>query len=256
MLTKLWLYTNYDCNLRCSYCVAESHPRAARRALPLDMACRAVDEGLPLGIDHFYFTGGEPFLLDDIYAMLAYASARAETTVLTNATILRGIRLERLSEINHPNLVTQVSLDGARPEHHDPYRGAGAWQKTVDGIRLLLDAGLRVRLATTETPANAAHLPALADFRRSLGIADDDHVVRPLARRGFATEGIEVEPASLVPEVTLSVDGVFWHPLASPGSVDMLVTRDHFPLAAAIRCIEEQHAAFVNARAEKPRTVT
>ena len=26
VLSKLWIYTNYDCNLRCTYCVAESHP--------------------------------------------------------------------------------------------------------------------------------------------------------------------------------------------------------------------------------------
>ena len=25
-LWKLWIYTNYDCNLRCSYCVAKSSP--------------------------------------------------------------------------------------------------------------------------------------------------------------------------------------------------------------------------------------
>ena len=27
---KLWIYTNYDCNLRCSYCVAKSSPNAPR----------------------------------------------------------------------------------------------------------------------------------------------------------------------------------------------------------------------------------
>jgi len=32
---KLWLYTNFDCNLRCAYCVSESSPRAPRRALGL-----------------------------------------------------------------------------------------------------------------------------------------------------------------------------------------------------------------------------
>lgn len=256
MLTKLWLYTNYDCNLRCAYCVAESHPRAPRRALPLPTAARLIDEALPLGFTHLYFTGGEPFLLDDIYAMLAYASARAETTVLTNAIPLRGIRLKRLAALNNPNLVVQVSLDGATPAQHDPYRGAGSWQQTVAGIHRLLDAGLHVRLATTETPANAAHLAELAAFRRSLGIPDEDYVVRPLARRGFSAEGIDVEPATLVPELTATVDGIYWHPLASPGSRDMLVTRAHFPLAEAVRCIEEQHAAFIRSREEKPRTVT
>jgi MoaA/NifB/PqqE/SkfB family radical SAM enzyme len=256
MLNKLWLYTNYDCNLRCAYCVAESHPRAPRRGLPLATVIRLIDEALPLGFDRFCFTGGEPFLLDDIYAMLAYAAARAETTVLTNAIPLRGIRLERLAALNSPRLTVQVSLDGAAPAHHDPYRGPGTWQQTVDGIRRLLDAGLRVRLATTETPANTAHLAELAAYRRSLGIPDDDHVIRPLARRGYAVEGIDVEPATLVPEVTATVDGIYWHPLASPTSRDMLVTPHHFPLAEAVRCIEEQHAAYINQRAAKPRTVT
>jgi sulfatase maturation enzyme AslB (radical SAM superfamily) len=30
---KLWIYTNYDCHLRCSYCLAESSPEAERRAM-------------------------------------------------------------------------------------------------------------------------------------------------------------------------------------------------------------------------------
>ena len=58
-------------------------------------------------------------------------------------------------------------------------------------------AGFRVRLGTTETPANAAHLDELRHFRRGMGIADADHIVRPLARRGFATEGAEVSVATL-----------------------------------------------------------
>jgi hypothetical protein len=29
---KLWLYTNYDCNLTCTYCVARSGPGADVRA--------------------------------------------------------------------------------------------------------------------------------------------------------------------------------------------------------------------------------
>jgi MoaA/NifB/PqqE/SkfB family radical SAM enzyme len=47
---KLWLYTNFDCNLRCSYCVAESTPTARRRALGLANAQRLVDEAVVLGV--------------------------------------------------------------------------------------------------------------------------------------------------------------------------------------------------------------
>src|SRR5258706_6710135 len=85
---KLWIYTNYDCNLRCSYCVAKSSPNAARRGLGLANVKRLVDEAVALGVVHIFFTGGEPFLLNDLYDMLAYSSARVTTSVLTNAMLL------------------------------------------------------------------------------------------------------------------------------------------------------------------------
>ena len=237
---KLWLYTNFDCNLRCAYCVAESSPSAPRRALGLPVIRRIVVEAVALGFGDIYFTGAEPFLLDDIYDMLAYAAPRLRTTVLTNGMLLKGVRLERLCAVAHPNLTVQVSLDGGRAEFHDAWRGAGTWIKTVKGIRALQNAGFRVRLGTTGTPANAAHLDELREVRRGLGIGDADHFVRPLARRGFATEGAEVSVETLVPEMTVTADGVFWHPLASPSSSDMRVARDIFPLSAAVARIVDQ----------------
>jgi len=239
-LTKLWIYTNYDCNLSCTYCVAESGPRAPRRALDLETVQRLVDEAIALNFSHLYLTGGEPFLLDEIYEMLAYASAWAHTTVLTNGLLFNASRLDRLAAIANGNLVVQVSLDGARPEHHDAYRGVGTWARTVAGIQRLQEHGLRLRLSTTETPANTGHLEELHAFRRSLGIPEDDHVIRPLARRGFAQEGLEMGVECLLPEVTVSAGGVFWHPLASPSSTDMQVSRQIFPLAAAVESIHQQ----------------
>ena len=153
---KLWIYTNYDCNIKCSYCVAKSSPNASRRALGLANVKQLVDEALALGFEHIFFTGGEPFLLNNIYDMLAYSSSRIKTTVLTNAMILRGARLEKLCAVANENLITQVSLDGGCPEDHDAYRGAGAWAKTVEGIKLLQAKNFRVRIGTTETPTNSA----------------------------------------------------------------------------------------------------
>lgn len=251
---RLWIYTNFDCNLSCTYCVAESSPRAPRRALSLEDVQRLLDEADALGFRHVFFTGGEPILLNEIYDMLAYASARFETTVLTNATLLRGNRLERLVAIANDNVVVQVSLDGAQPEQHDAYRGPGTWTQTVEGIRRLQDRGLRVRLSTTETPANTGHLEELHAFRRSLGIPEGDHIIRPLARRGFAQEGLEVEVESLRPEITVTTDGVYWHPLASPSSTDMLVSRQIFPLAAAVECIQHQLDGILRSESEQPES--
>jgi MoaA/NifB/PqqE/SkfB family radical SAM enzyme len=242
MLWKLWVYTNYDCNLKCSYCVAKSGPTAPRRALGLEKVQRLVDEAVSLGFGDVFFTGGEPFILEDIYDMLAYSASRVKTTVLTNAMLLRGTRLEKLvataRTVPSENLIVQVSLDGGRPEDHDAYRGSGSWEKTVEGIHLLQERGFRVRIGTTETPVNSAHLDKICELHRSLGIPDEDHFIRPLAKRGYSREGLELGMHNLIPEITVNLDGIYWHPLAT--DTDMLVNRELFPLSAAVEKIQGQ----------------
>jgi MoaA/NifB/PqqE/SkfB family radical SAM enzyme len=244
---KLWIYTNYDCNLRCSYCVAKSGPNTPRRAIGLANAKRLVDEAVDLGFEQIYFTGGEPFLLNDIYDMLAYSSSRLKTSVLTNAMLFKQrlpgtemTRLDKLCTIANDNLIVQVSLDGGRAADHDAYRGAGSWAKTVEGIELLQERGFRVRLSTTETPANTPHLEQICHFHRSLGIPDEDHFIRPLARRGYSKEGLELGMGNLLPELTVNLDGVFWHPLST--DADMQVSKKLFPLRTAYERVKAQLA--------------
>ena len=252
---KLWIYTNYDCNLSCSYCVAKSSPSAPRRAIALDVVRGLIDEAVEAGFASVYFTGGEPLILDDIFAMLSYASQRLPTTLLTNAMLIKGKRLERLRAIANDQLVIQVSLDGGRAEHHDAYRGKGTWLRTVEGIQTLQDNGFRVRLSTTETSANAAHLDEICSFHRSIGISEEDHFIRPLARRGFSTEGMEVGFDNLSPEITVDADGFYWHPLTTAGK-EMLVSSKATPLLAVVERVREQLAAHDRGDAMPLKTFT
>jgi MoaA/NifB/PqqE/SkfB family radical SAM enzyme len=215
---------------------------------------RLVDETVELGFDEIFFTGGEPFILKDIYDMLAYSSARVKTNVLTNATLLKRKRLDKLLATANDNLVIQVSLDGSVPEHNDAYRGKGSWLKTVEGLKTLLKHGFRVRLSTTETPANSAHLDKLCHFHRSLGISEEDHFIRPMAKRGYAKEGLELNKSNLVPEVTVNLDGVFWHPLST--DVDMQISKKIFPLKASVELIQQHLEAIGNDGAEPLITFT
>jgi MoaA/NifB/PqqE/SkfB family radical SAM enzyme len=258
---KLWIYTNYDCNLHCSYCVAKSSPNAPRRAIGLANAQKLVDEALELGFKHIFFTGGEPFLLHDIFDMLAYSSARVKTSVLTNAMLLGQrvprttmTRLDRLCSIANDNLIVQVSLDGGCAEDHDAYRGAGTWAKTVAGIKLLQERGFRVRLSTTETPANTDNLDLICEFHRSLGIPDEDHFIRPLAKGGYSKEGLELGMDNLVPELTVNLYGVFWHPLST--DADMQVSKKPFPLRTAYERVQQQLAEMARTGSMPSMTFT
>src|SRR5215472_13309746 len=90
--SRLWLYTNFDCNLQCDYCCVRSSPKAPRRALGLDRVRRIAREAAALGVSEIFVTGGEPFLLKDIGDILAACAAAAPTTVLTNGMLFAGRR--------------------------------------------------------------------------------------------------------------------------------------------------------------------
>jgi MoaA/NifB/PqqE/SkfB family radical SAM enzyme len=230
---RLWIYTNYDCNLSCSYCLVSSNPWAERRGIGLARVRRLLDEARWLGVREVFFTGGEPFILPEIYDMIAASTPWFTTTVLSNAMIIRKQRLEKLRAVNHPNLRLQVSLDDSEPGVHDLYRGRGAWQRTIEGIRLLQESQVQVRIATTVTPECEPRLPAVRAFVRDvLGVPEAEHIVRPLLKRGFAESGMEVGKSNLVPEITVDANGVYWHPVGT--DADLLVSPELFPLRASI----------------------
>src|SRR5919106_5997940 len=63
--SRLWLYSNFNCNLACDYCCAESSPHAAARQLPVGLVGTAVSEFVADGGTEVLITGGEPFLHPD-----------------------------------------------------------------------------------------------------------------------------------------------------------------------------------------------
>src|SRR6516225_3481156 len=68
--SRLWLYTNFHCNLSCDYCCVRSSPTAPRRELGLERVERIAREAGELGVKEIFVTGGEPFLLEDIGEIL------------------------------------------------------------------------------------------------------------------------------------------------------------------------------------------
>lgn len=231
--TRLWLYTNFDCNLACDYCCVRSSPQTARRALGADRVRRLATEAVEAGVSELILTGGEPFLLPDLDDLVASCTAALPTILLTNAMLFRGRRLAVLRRMDRDRLTLQVSLDSATPDLHDQHRGTRSWERAVAGIRTAQAEGFRVRVAATLEPDRMVELEPFRHFLDDLGIAREDQVIRALAHRGVADSGLELTVESLVPEVTITADGVYWHPVGADHE-DQLVTRDVFPLRDAI----------------------
>jgi pyruvate-formate lyase-activating enzyme len=232
--SRLWLYTNFDCNLRCDYCCVRSSPAAPRRALGLERVRRIAVEAAALGVDEIFVTGGEPFLLKDIGEILAACAAAAPTTVLTNGMLLAGRRLDGVRSLPRERVTLQISLDSPTPERHDRHRGAGTWARAWKGIERARAQGFRVRLAATvSTDAEAEEFRRFLDARQ---IAERDRVIRRVALRGFAEQGLALARADLVPEITITAEGVYWHPVGAEDA-DLFLTPDIFPLADAFAAV-------------------
>jgi pyruvate-formate lyase-activating enzyme len=239
--TRLWIYTNFDCNLSCDYCCVLSSPRADRRALGLDRVKQLAAEAVAAGVSELILTGGEPFLLPDLDRLLAACTDALPTTLLTNGMLFRGRRLEMLKAMDPDRLTLQISLDSATSELHDQHRGKGSWQRAVDGIRTAQACGFTVKVAAT-LPAEQAHAAeALRAFLDSIGVERRHQVIRAVAHQGAAQEGLELTVESLIPEVTITAEGVYWHPVAGCDP-DQFVTPDIFPLATAIALVRERYA--------------
>jgi len=243
--SRLWLYTNFDCNLHCDYCCVRSSPTAPRRELGLGRVKQIACEAAGLGVKEIFVTGGEPFLLEDIGEILNACASAAPTTVLTNGMLFTGRRAETLRTLPRDRVFLQISLDSATPDLHDLHRGPGTWGRTQEGIQRARELGFRVRLAATVSSDDEA-----AEFRQFLdeeGVGEEDRVIRRIALRGAASEGIAVSRADLVPEVTITAEGVYWHPVGAEDN-DLLVTCEIFPLLKSFAAVrrafdqEQQHS--------------
>ena len=230
VLDRLWMYTNFDCNLACSYCCVRSSPKAPRRRLPRDTITALASEARELGVGEIFLTGGEPFILDDL-DLIAEACARAlPTTILTNAMLFRGKRLEMLERMPRDRLTLQVSLDSGDDRLHDAQRGAGSWKLATEGIATALERGFRVRVAATVD--DASELEPLHRLLDALGIGRGERIVRAIVQRGAATSGASLARGELRPELTVTASGVFYHPVGADDA-DFFVATNPLPLAGA-----------------------
>lgn len=243
---RLWLYTNFNCNLSCDYCCVGSGPKVEKRELGVERIDSLVREAADWGVREVYLTGGEPFLLPNIGEIVKNCVAIMPTTLLTNGMLFRGHGLTQLKSMPREGFALQISIDSAADEIHDSHRGKGSWARAIAGIQVAMAEGFRVRVAATIASTQDLQLDVLHDFFDGLGIPREDQIIRPVAAQGVADDGVLFTRESVVPEVTVTAEGVYWHPVAATDD-QALVTTQIEPLAPALneitRLFNKQWAA-------------
>lgn len=128
------------CNLRCIMC---SHWRLRPHVtMPLEDAKRYIDQIAEWGVPLIDLSGGEPFMHQQIYEIIDYASKKGlDINITTNAMLLTRKAIERIMGSRVTRL--QISLDAPDEETHDRIRGRkGSFRKVMAAVRMLNKARL------------------------------------------------------------------------------------------------------------------
>ena len=160
------------CNLSCKMCYIHmtgeeqvSRGRELTTEEWLSVGRQAVDAGMV----YLLLTGGEPMLRKDFVTIYSeMVRMGVVVSVNTNGTLITPEILECFKK--HPPETVNVTLYGASPETYAGLCGVrGGYEKAFEGVRSLVDAGVRVIINTTFTACNAKDMEALVAFAQEVG---------------------------------------------------------------------------------------
>lgn len=147
------------CNLDCIHC---RRLDVARRMAPDDLSMKEsfqlIDGIAELGRPILILSGGEPLIRPDIFAIARYGVDQGlKVCLATNGTLVSRKIAERIRDAGVTHC--SVSLDGAKADTHDRFRGQPrAFERAIKGINKLRESGLQVQINTTVTRHNVAEM--------------------------------------------------------------------------------------------------
>jgi MoaA/NifB/PqqE/SkfB family radical SAM enzyme/dephospho-CoA kinase len=185
----IWEVTN-ECNYGCKYCIFASTGRKPEGELSTPEIFSALNQLKNEGFTHIKFTGGEPFLREDMIDILKEADRLGfQFDISTNASKLSEKIVNEFSKLNSEYI--HVSLDGHDLPSHESVRGKKSFNPTVNGLKLLCLKGIKIRIGCVIHSENENHLEELIQFCSSLGIR---HIVfsmmEPVGRLRDKTKGL------------------------------------------------------------------
>jgi len=164
----VWNYTN-ACNLRCKHCY-----QRADKPTPDELTTKErlaiIDQLDENNVSALAFSGGEPLMRRDIFKIIEYTHEKGiYISIATNGTLLTRNTVSRLKKSGVGYI--EISLDGATKETHESFRGIkGCFEKTIQGIKNSVEAGIYTCIATTATKHNLNEIPRIIELAKKLKV--------------------------------------------------------------------------------------
>jgi len=143
---------------------------AKQKELSFEEVCRILDEITEAGCLYLLLTGGEPMLRRDFLDIYTYAKKKGLlVTIFCTGTLITPRIADYLVE--WPPFNIEITLYGATEETYERVTGLrGSYRKCLNGIRLLAERRLPLKLKTVLMTLNKHELTAMEKFAADLGL--------------------------------------------------------------------------------------
>lgn len=166
MVSSMTKDGNWNCNQKCLHCYAAGQTYADKKELTTDEWKKVIDKCKEAYIPQLTFTGGEPTRRDDLVELIDY-SKWFITRLNTNGVLLTEELCQKLYDASLDSV--QVTFYSANKEEHNKLVGADNFDKTVQGIKNAINAGLPISINTPICSLNKNYKETL-EFLNSLGV--------------------------------------------------------------------------------------
>lgn len=168
--TSIQIELTTRCNLRCNYCYRKSGANEPEGRLGTDKLLKILCVLSDNGLHSVELTGGEPLLHPEFVQIVNFCGKRFSLIgLLTNGTLITESLLDKLLPFQD-KMVVSVSLDSHVPTVHDSRRGRkGAFDQTINGIRLLSKGGFLTRVSMSVDQYNWKYIESTLVLARRLG---------------------------------------------------------------------------------------
>ena len=154
------------CNLRCKHCYNIKYLESGKKDLTTDEIKKVIDKSLEAGVKDIGFSGGEPFMRDDIFELIEYSKA-FPIHILSNGILIDEKVVERLNQIDDLFLEIRISLDGF--SKHECLRNYD-YKKVLHNIELLLKNNYVITVNTMITDDNLDQLMEMYEYFKTIGV--------------------------------------------------------------------------------------
>jgi radical SAM protein with 4Fe4S-binding SPASM domain len=157
----------YRCNERCVHCYLDHHDYGEMTTPEVK---NVLDQLAEAGALFLTFSGGEIFLRQDLFELIAYGrELNFDVSLKTNALLIDQSRARKLRELDIRKI--QISIYSADAAIHDAItKVTGSLERSLRAIQFLLAEGLQVKLACPLMKQNLAAFRDVQLLAEKLGV--------------------------------------------------------------------------------------